>query len=72
MTHRFETMITIEKHKYAMIFVDKFGENKDLEEIKDPKIISTVKQNLNLNDQSDNYAPIICGSIINGGFKRKL
>ena len=55
-----------------MIFVDKCESNDDLEEIKDPKIINTVISDLNLNDQSDDYAPIISGSVINGGFKRKL
>ena len=55
-----------------MIFVEKYSKNDDLEEIKDPKIISQVVQNLNLNDKSDDYAPIICGTVINGGFDRKL
>ena len=61
-----------QKHKYAMIFVDKEGDNEDLEEIIDQKIIRDVSKNLNLHDMSDDYAPIICGSVVNGGFKRKL
>jgi hypothetical protein len=55
-----------------MIFIDKFGDNTDLQEIKDPGIIRSVQQHLNLNDQSDEYAPIICGSVVDGGFERKL
>ena len=55
-----------------MIFIDKSGKNNDLEEVKDPRIISEVVEKLNLNDHSDDYAPIICGTVVNGGFKRKL
>ena len=61
-----------QKHKYAMIFIEKFGDNSDLQEIKDSEIIRSVQQHLNLNDQSDEYAPIICGSVVDGGFERKL
>jgi len=55
-----------------MVYVDKCYDNEELEEIKDPKIIENVGKNLNLNDQSNDYAPIICGSVIHGGFDRKL
>lgn len=55
-----------------MIYVDKVYQNEELEEIKDPLLISKVKASLNLNDQCDEYAPVICGSVIDGGFKRKL
>jgi hypothetical protein len=61
-----------QKHKYAMIYVDKYGNNEDLDEILDPEIIESVKYNLNTNDHCDDYVPIICGSVVNGGFKRKL
>jgi len=43
-----------------MVYVDKCYDNEELEEIKDPKIIENVGKNLNLNDQSNDYAPIIC------------
>ena len=55
-----------------MIFVDKRADNSDLEEITDPAIIGQVSANLNFGADPDDYAPVICGSIINGGFKRKL
>ena len=35
-------------------------------------IIEKVKQDLNLEDRADDYTPIICGSVVAGGFKRKL
>jgi len=41
-----------------------------LVESEDPKVILKVKENLKLND--DEYVPVICGSVVNGGFKRKL
>ena len=55
-----------QKHKYAMIYVDKCFPNEELEEIKDRNIIEQVKFNLNLNDSSDDYAPLICGSVLSG------
>ena len=61
-----------QKYKYGLIFVDKRADNSDLEEIKDPEIIAKVAANLNLEADHDGYAPIICGSIVNGGFNRKL
>lgn len=61
-----------QKHKYGVVFIDKRGNNEDLEEIKDPAIIEKVKQDLNLEDGADDYTPIICGSVVGGGFKRKL
>jgi len=61
-----------QRRKYVMVYVDKCYDNEELEEIKDPKIIENVGKNLNLNDQSNDYAPIICGSVIHGGFDRKL
>lgn len=54
------------------MFIDKRGTNEDLEEIKDPAIIAKVKHELNLEDGADEYTPIICGSVVVGGFKRKL
>ena len=55
-----------------MIYVDRCYGNDELEEIKDPEIMEVVKYNLNLNDKYDDYAPVICGTVVNGGFKRKL
>ena len=43
-----------------------------MEEIKDPAIIAGVKHDLNLEDGADDYTPIICGSVVGGGFRRKL
>jgi len=43
-----------------------------MEEITDPAIIASVKADLNLEDGADEYTPIICGSVVGGGFKRKL
>jgi len=61
-----------QKYKYGLIFIDKREANADLEEIRDPKIIQQVKDNLNLDAKCDDYTPIICGSVVDGGFKRKL
>ena len=55
-----------------MIYVDKYDNNDDLEEIHDKEIIEKMKSYMNVNDQFDDSVPIICGSVINGGFKRKL
>jgi hypothetical protein len=41
-------------------------------EIKDSKIILEVKKKLKLPEEIDDYAPMICGSVVNGGFTRKL
>lgn len=54
-----------------MIYVSR-GHNPGLEEIKDPKLIRQAKIDMNINDVIDNFAPVICGSVVNGGFKRKL
>ena len=60
-----------QKYKYAMIYID-INENEELEEIKDKSLIDKAKVYLNIDDTIDDYAPIICGSVVNGGFKRKL
>ena len=54
-----------------MIFVSR-GHNPGLEEITDPKLIRKAKIGMNINEAIDNFAPVICGSVVNGGFKRKL
>ena len=54
------------------MFIDKRGANEGMEEITDPAIIASVKADLNLEDGADEYTPIICGSVVGGGFKRKL
>ena len=61
-----------EKHKYVMVFLDKRGHNDELQEITDIKVINEVKANLNLENEEDLGTPIICGSLLGGGFKRKL
>ena len=61
-----------QKYKYGLIFVDKRGENNDLIEIKDSKTILEVKKHLMIEEGCDDYVPIICGSVVNEGFKRKL
>lgn len=61
-----------QKYKYGLIFVDKRGTNDELEEIRDMKVIKNVEEMLNLDEKCDDYTPIICGSVVAGGFKRKL
>jgi len=42
-------------------------------EIKDPAMIKKIKQNLNIKpSEAKDLAPLICGTLVNGGFKRKL
>ena len=55
-----------------MVFFDKRANNEELLEITDEKIIKRVKENLNLENDSDPVTPLICGTIVNGSFKRKL
>ena len=55
-----------------MIFIDKRESNDDLLEITDAKLILQVKESLKLNEKCDDYVPIICGSVVSGGFTRKL
>ena len=43
-----------------------------MEEITDPAIIANVQRDLNLEEGAGDYTPIICGSVVGGGFKRKL
>jgi len=54
-----------------MIFIDKREFNTDLDEIKDPEMVSKIIEHLNLED-NHGFAPIICGTVVDGGFARKL
>ena len=48
--------------------------NYDLQEITDPKIVEEIRTQLNIGEQDldGNDTPFICGTIVNGGFSRKL
>ena len=47
--------------------------NSGLQEIKNQDVLNKIKSILNLRKQdSEDIAPIICGTVVNGGFKRKL
>lgn len=67
------------KHKYTIIFYQQedseiaISDNKGLVEIKEKEIINQIKEDMNLLplDEQD-IAPIICGTVVNGGFSRKL
>lgn len=43
-----------------------------MKEITDEKVIDEIKANLNINYNDNDVAPFVCGSIVNGGFSRKL
>jgi hypothetical protein len=55
-----------------MIFIDKREFNTDLDEIKDPEMVSKITEHLNLEDNREDFTPIICGTVVDGGFARKL
>ena len=55
-----------------MIFVDKREANAELDEIKDPETVSKIIEYLNLEDNREDFTPIICGTVTGGGFTRKL
>ena len=55
-----------------MIFYNRRTNNPDLVEIKDQLIVNNVRKNLKLKKDEDHDTPIICGSIINGGFHNHL
>jgi len=47
--------------------------NQELIEVQDEKLVKQIRDELNLNfDEHEDCNPIICGSIVNGGFVRKL
>ena len=66
------------KHKYTIIFFeqdtsDPWSLNESLIEIKDKTIISQIQSDLNISYRYQNeIAPIIVGTVVTGGFKRKL
>ena len=64
------------KHKFTMIFYEQDEHemsNTEMKEITDPEMIEKVKEELNVSFKARNaVAPIICGTVVNGGFKRKL
>jgi hypothetical protein len=55
-----------------MIFIDKRELNAGLDEIKDPEMVSKIAEYLNLEDNREDFTPIICGTVMDGGFTRKL
>ena len=55
-----------------MIFIDKREQNTELDEIKDPETVSKIIEHLNLEDNREDFTPIICGTVTDGGFTRKL
>ena len=55
-----------------MIFIDKREQNAELDEIKDPETVSKIIEYLNLEDNREDFTPIICGTVTDGGFTRKL
>jgi hypothetical protein len=56
-----------------MIFYDQLLSNEGLIEIHDTQTIETIKDELNLTyHEADEIAPVICGTVVNGGFHRKL
>lgn len=64
------------KHKYVAICYDQSTQanaNASLKEIKDKQLVLKVKEALNLDIlHRDNTTPFICGTVVNGGFSRKL
>jgi len=61
-----------EKHKYTVIFLSTKERNTDIKQITDNAIIEEVRKTLNIEEHCDSSTPIICGTMINGGFLRKL
>lgn len=64
------------KHKFTCIFYEQETHdlaNCDMVEVSNPKVIEQVYENLNVSilDEKE-QAPIICGTVLNGGFHRKL
>lgn len=66
------------KHKYTVIFYeqdleDPWSQNEGLIEIKDRKLVDQIKEDLNISFRYDyEIAPVVVGTVVNGGFKRKL
>lgn len=56
-----------------MIFYDQLLSNEGLIEIKDKAIVDNIKDELNFTfHEADEIAPVVCGTVVNGGFFRKL
>lgn len=70
-----EKCYVCERHTYVAIFYEQStcAENEGLIEIKNQDVIQEINDNLNLN-LKDNFmvAPFIIGSVVSGGFDRKL
>jgi len=71
--------LVCKRHKYTLIFYQQFetdvakSKNEGLTEIKDKKVIDEIKEELNLlHGEEEDNAPFICGTVVNGGFTRKL
>ena len=60
------------KHKFLVLFFDVNEPVKGLKEIVEKDKIDLIKENLNINYNDDDIAPFVCGTIVNGGFQRKL
>lgn len=66
------------KHKYTLIFYeqdmsDPWSLNEDLIEIKDSNVIQKIQEDLNISYRyAKGIAPLIVGTVVAGGFKRKL
>lgn len=66
------------KHKYTVIFYeqgleDPWSHNEGLIEIKDPDLVNQIKENFNISYRYNHeIAPVISGTVVTGGFKRKL
>ena len=66
------------KHKYTAIFyeqdlADPWSLNEGLIEIKDQKVVEQIKEDLNISYRyNTEIAPLIIGTVVAGGFKRKL
>jgi len=65
-------MIFIDKRELNNPNASKTTYNTDLDEIKDPEMVSKITEYLNLEDNREDFTPIICGTVVDGGFTRKL
>ena len=66
------------RHKQTLIFYeqdleDPWSHNEGLIEIKDRSVVDKIKEDLNISFRyGTDIAPMIVGSVVMGGFKRKL
>ena len=58
---------------YEQDLEDPWSHNEELLEVTDPKLVATIKSDLNISFRYEKeIAPVITGSVVTGGFKRKL